>query len=779
MIKRFLAILSIVASLTANSQTSVPSGNVFGNWTLAGSPYNVSGNITVPADSTLTIDPGVSVIFSGQFRFEVLGRIVAIGTPSDTIIFTASTPTPGWRGIRYNGITAAQDSSLFQYCKFQYAKYSYCSSCPSDYINGGAFRIYSFSKIRIENSAIIQCRAYAAGGGIYCKGSSPIITDCEIRNNVVVDGDGGGIYWSGTSLTIANNIITGNLAGGGGHYGGGVYCDTSSSVITGNVISGNTAYYGGGVCCFYGNPVITYNTISNNTSTNGQGGGIYCEANANITFNDITDNLITFTSCNYCGQGGGIYCFGDTSVISDNNIIGNTIASGSGGGIYIDYSASVISNNLIDSNTVTEGNGAGVYVMAGTPNLSGNSISFNKSVTNGDGGGIYCYSGNKAITGNIINHNHARDGGGGLYLMVFDTSFISGNDISYNSADIGGGIYAEGRSIHIDSNVISHDSALVSGGGGIFVGFYSAPLIENNTISENYSNSGGGGINCDGGTHSRIINNFITNNSALNGGGMYLYSDSTTIVGNVIVNNSAIYGGGGLLCSYSLAKIYNCTVANNGTGVYGGGFYTSYNSVMPTIRNTIVWGNLANNLSNSFYNSNVFHFDDCDVEGGASGNNINLTPQFTSPSLGAGTAFNGLLSNWSLQTGSPCIDTGDTTSLNLPASDIASNTRVVNQVDMGAYEAAWGPLSIENEHIATTSVHPNPFREQTTLQVDHALDNATLTIFNCFGQPVQTVPNINGNYVTISRQSLASGLYTAYISDADTNLIVQLVITDQ
>ncbi|OGP66167.1 MAG: hypothetical protein A2169_14035, partial [Deltaproteobacteria bacterium RBG_13_47_9] len=42
--------------------TSIAAGNVSGTWTLANSPYHINGEITIPNDSTLTIEPGVEVL---------------------------------------------------------------------------------------------------------------------------------------------------------------------------------------------------------------------------------------------------------------------------------------------------------------------------------------------------------------------------------------------------------------------------------------------------------------------------------------------------------------------------------------------------------------------------------------------------------------------------------------------------------------------------------------------------------------------------------------------
>ncbi len=66
--------------------TEIPAGDVSGTWTKAFSPYHINGEITIPNDSTLTIEPGVEVVFTGHYKFNVQGRLLAIGTETDTIV---------------------------------------------------------------------------------------------------------------------------------------------------------------------------------------------------------------------------------------------------------------------------------------------------------------------------------------------------------------------------------------------------------------------------------------------------------------------------------------------------------------------------------------------------------------------------------------------------------------------------------------------------------------------------------------------------------------------
>ncbi|MBI4931356.1 MAG: T9SS type A sorting domain-containing protein [Bacteroidetes bacterium] len=68
--------------------------------------------------------------------------------------------------------------------------------------------------------------------------------------------------------------------------------------------------------------------------------------------------------------------------------------------------------------------------------------------------------------------------------------------------------------------------------------------------------------------------------------------------------------------------------------------------------------------------------------------------------------------------------------------------------------------NIENSII----LFPNPFSSQTTLHTDNYLTNATLTVYNSFGQVVKQIKNINGQTVTLTRDNLPSGLYFIRLS---------------
>lgn len=57
------------------------------------------------------------------------------------------------------------------------------------------------------------------------------------------------------------------------------------------------------------------------------------------------------------------------------------------------------------------------------------------------------------------------------------------------------------------------------------------------------------------------------------------------------------------------------------------------------------------------------------------------------------------------------------------------------------------------------SMNPNPFNSETTLQFDHFLNNASLTVYNGLGQTVKQITNIFGETITLERGHLIEGVY--------------------
>jgi hypothetical protein len=123
--KNFILILiCILLSRGIFAQTIIPAGNISGNWTPSGSPYLVYGDVVIPYGNTLSISPGVKVIFQGNYWFEIQGTLNASGTANDSITFTLADTTgfangtnPGWKGI---SIYYGDYTLLLEYCIIEF-----------------------------------------------------------------------------------------------------------------------------------------------------------------------------------------------------------------------------------------------------------------------------------------------------------------------------------------------------------------------------------------------------------------------------------------------------------------------------------------------------------------------------------------------------------------------------------------------------------------------------------------------------------------------------------
>lgn len=87
--------------------------------------------------------------------------------------------------------------------------------------------------------------------------------------------------------------------------------------------------------------------------------------------------------------------------------------------------------------------------------------------------------------------------------------------------------------------------------------------------------------------------------------------------------------------------------------------------------------------------------------------------------------------------------------------------------------------NIVNYNQIKLKVCPNPFSSSTTLQTDKILKDATLTVYNLFGQQVKQIKNISGQTIVFHRDNLPSGLYFLRITQ-DSRIISadKLIITD-
>ncbi len=103
--KFFLSIL-LIWTFQGLSQTIIPAGNVSGTWTAANSPYQVQGLIVVQDGQTLTVEPGATIQFGSTGRLRIKGNVLASGTLTDPITFTAQNQASGWKSIFMDSVNS-------------------------------------------------------------------------------------------------------------------------------------------------------------------------------------------------------------------------------------------------------------------------------------------------------------------------------------------------------------------------------------------------------------------------------------------------------------------------------------------------------------------------------------------------------------------------------------------------------------------------------------------------------------------------------------------------
>lgn len=214
-----LALATLLASRAQATGPTLVMGVLSKNtvWTAAGNPYMVQGDLVIPKDITLTIEPGCDVRLEPTGSFDtsesgttgtdivVQGTLKARGTAETPISFSSTSGEKRWGAI-YFGAPTLSDLA------FAYV------------LNG---------KVICNGSSpeITHCCVYGGGGIEVGHGSNPTITGCVLDKNTT-----GLLYWFPTSggLVEGNKIFRNRY---------GVYVKEFSSItMMRNAIYDNTDY---------------------------------------------------------------------------------------------------------------------------------------------------------------------------------------------------------------------------------------------------------------------------------------------------------------------------------------------------------------------------------------------------------------------------------------------------------------------------------------------------------------------------------------------------------
>jgi hypothetical protein len=699
------------------SQTDINGGHISGSWTLSDSPYRIFDDITIPDDSTLTIEAGVEIKFQGHSSIYVQGHLLATGTATDSIVFAINDTTGfsdpnvisgGWNGIRIIDTGSENDSSIFEYCVFKYGK-AVASYWHDN--SGGAVCIIHFDKVRISHCLFIS---NSAGGS-------------EVPA-------GGAIHLAWSDIQLNDNTLLNNQADGGGA----IHMHESDPVFMRNNIAHNLAREGGGISIgSLSNPTFNGDSIMNNQASQ-FGGGIMCRDQSVVSFEDVV------IQGNKAPWGGGLGLGGVEASMNDC-LIQDNAADNLGGGIAADFSTVVINNSLIKSNSASMS--GGIHAWYDTLQINDSEISNNKADF---GGGLHAdYSQLEFLNCKFIE-NEATNGGG-LHLWNCDldlekSEFKKNNvtsesgAIQFNLADTL--VFGRPYNIRItESQFIENNADFRSGGVKIeqndTVISFADIIIDKCSFVKNHAERVAGilivGMFEDFLLSNSKFSNNITN--LWNGCASFALGCAGTIVNCDFTDNQAILGNPGAsgVSNGSFVHYINCTFANNTAESVGG--LSAHRDGKATVTNCIFWNNSPKQIAvrgireGAFsemhinYSNIQYGIDSIDIDTLAllhwGTGNIDSDPLFYDPDNG----------DFHLMDESPCIDAGiDSIDLNgqwyyAPMFDIEGYSRPQGGstlVDMGAYENQ-EVLALINEFREDPfmiKAYPNPFNQIVNFELN-------------------------------------------------------------
>jgi len=357
---KYFIFFNLLLPFPAFSQTHV-SGIVSGIWNSAGSPYILDSTTVILQNTSLLINPGVTVRIGAQDSIKVYGTFKAIGSADDSVFFLPTEGDTSWKLIYF--YPTSNDSNSFSYCHFEEAgAYLIKGTDCSQVYSNCTFKSHDFSLVFDNNDGSIS--------------SSVFITDAwaivsSWGSNMLIDGNdfsqsGQGIDGYGASGTITNNVMNNEntflsmtaMSGmtiSNNIIEGSINCELNNSVINNNYCK--TLGLGGVNLSIYNNQTEGElfcggsNVAAYNNSINilGIGSGLESANSNNIQVynNQIYGSVQTDDCTDYTCRNN---VFFDASFsMGDCEIIGNTLIDGEinfGGGCIAQLDSNYLGGRL-------------------------------------------------------------------------------------------------------------------------------------------------------------------------------------------------------------------------------------------------------------------------------------------------------------------------------------------------------------------------------------------------------------------------------------------------
>ncbi|MBO0935112.1 hypothetical protein J2I47_01000 [Fibrella sp. HMF5335] len=602
--------------------------------------------------------------------------------------------------------------------------------------SGGA--MYNFGVSGTSDPVMVNCGFLANrapfGAGLYSDArdgrSRPQVINCSFRDNAATQ-QGGAMYSAAGLLGVSRPVLTNSVFWDNG----------GANTFVNNEASITTAY-----CLF--EPTVTGYTagtgnLTNVTTSPFAGAGSLALTNCSPAINAGNPASQTVVSGPFSAT-----ALPTTDLANTPRIVGGRVDMGA-----FEYPISTAPTRLyVDASAAGTGDGLS-WASAFSDLQSALTYPCSQSVTE-----IWVAAGTyKPTTGTDRNASFALKNGLAIYggFTGDETSLsqrpridpISGQPASSTlSGAIGTSNSSTDNSYHVINNPASLsltntavlDGFVITGGnasggflnptgrgGGIYnEGFGSVcnPTIRNCSFVANQASVGGAICNLGlNGTSSPVITNcFFQSNSAINDGGA-IYNDgrsagnsNPTLINCGFQGNNATDNGGAMHndgdnSGTSRPALINCSFQAN-RATRGGAMYNTAQptgSSRPIVSNSVFWNNgvSLSNGANTFVNSGdvaveaTYSFFDNTVTGYLANptNLTSVTPTVTRSPFLSTTSVGLNACSPAINAGNPAsvtVANGPYSPVNLPATDLAGNPRVIGgRVDMGAVEFTGTPIA--------------------------------------------------------------------------------------
>ena len=528
-------LFAALAVVSASAATTVPAQTISTNttWTKLASPYTVTGDVTVSAGVTLTLQPGVTVQFNQYAGLNVNGTIVADGTAVDPIVFTTS-GTPSWDGIHILGTSLTQNTgSIFDYVTIEYGGASY------------ADLYLEYARVTVSNSTIRN----SASDGINTWGGGSAV-DLSATSFTGNTGDAAQFTDSSADMSFASITSSGN--------------GDNSFVLGAGTLTGAHTWENAGVA-YTVKGDISVATLSTLTVQPGvevrfaQFGGLHVQGQihavgtgaAPINFHGTTPGR---------GWWDGIRIVGTSGAhITGSTFDHVSITDGGAyyGGIYAEYGDVSVANSTISTNT-----GDGIYAWTGVGiQVTNSTLSDNESFAieqfdpsyDAQISGITAAANGKNAIGvhaGTLTGSHVWELAGLTYEILGDVTVAPGASLTiapglqlffvqYGSLNVNGQLHAAGTSTQLIS--FARTAASPGAWDGIrFTGTSAVPIT--GSVLDWVTLSGGGEYY--GGVYLEYATVDISHTtiSGSSHDGVYSWTGGLPRLSDVTISGSAGYG---------------------------------------------------------------------------------------------------------------------------------------------------------------------------------------------------------------------------------------------